>query len=147
MRTTSILRCIYFLILMVAPARALHAQPPGQITNGETQCASLIRECFSYENVQRTNCFYSSATHPFCEGSELGALSSRRWVLSPNAGQNSSVHGFTGPQLIDKECIAKFDRRMKETLEQEPLGSDSIRQLASLIEECKKDLQLELQRQ
>ena len=74
---------------LVLPLQLLAAHNDSQVTqSGEkesVQCVSLMRECFSYHGYNRSNCFFTTATHPFCDGSELGSLAYRRWVLSPGS--------------------------------------------------------------
>jgi hypothetical protein len=87
---------ILLTIILSAPSNVAFAahsdlESPPTSDKESVQCISLIRECFSYHGFNRSNCFFTSATHPFCQGSELGSLAYRRWVLSPNEQRKGNV--------------------------------------------------------
>ena len=121
-----------------------------------------MRECFSYHGYNRSNCFFTTATHPFCDGSELGSLAYRRWVLSPgseSAKENSAgetiipsghsetaVQAFLGPQIVDRACIEKTDELLQSSLRIDSIAPDTIRKIAAGLEGCRRDLGLELRR-
>lgn len=127
------------------------------------QCISLIRECFSYHGFNRSNCFFTSATHPFCQGSELGSLAYRRWVLAPSEqgtskeaaeamaqnqiDQQSSAQAFLGPQVVDPSCIKRSDEALESNLRIDTISIETVRKLTESLEKCKKDIGLELRRQ
>lgn len=142
-----------------AQAARSDAQNPQPAEHEDKQCISLVRECFSYHGFNRSNCFFTSATHPFCEGSELGALAYRRWVLSPNEpvrrrqdaaqaeqNQETAAQAFLGPQVVDPACIDATDDRLASSLRIDSISVDTVRRLAAGLEACRKDIGLELQR-
>ena len=74
------------------------------------QCATLVEACFAQSGIDQTNCFYSSAKHPFCEGTTLGKLTYKRWAMSPmKFPGNEEPPAFLGEQLVDADCISNFD--------------------------------------
>jgi hypothetical protein len=153
----------YFLLVLLTLPNYLFAAHNESQANSEglresEQCISLVRECFSYHGYNRSNCFFTSATHPFCEGSELASLAYRRWVLSPsdgpkvnaeNTGQahGSSMQAFLGPQLVDPSCIEESDKRLESSLRINTISADTVRKLSAALEACRRDIGLELQRQ
>ncbi len=168
MRTITLINCCLILALLLGlPLNAQAAHNDSQTTQaGESeslQCVSLLRECFSYHGYNRSNCFFTSATHPFCEGSELGTLAYRRWVLSPgtegvrehgtgetvlpSGHSETAVQAFLGPQIVDKACIEKTDELLQSSLRIDSIVPDTIRKIAAGLESCRRDLGLELERQ
>ena len=152
------------LLLATPVAYAAHneAQPNNAGQSESIQCVTLLRECFSYHGYNRSNCFFTTATHPFCEGSELGSLAYRRWVLSPSDGgkradidgaqaygnaETGSVQSFLGPQLVDRACIEQADQRLESSLRIDTISADTVRKLSASLEGCHRDIGLELQRQ
>ena len=111
------------------------------------QCAELVKECFVESEVEQSNCFFSSASHPFCEGTKLGDLVLKRWTLSP---EKSSVieapPGLLGPQVINGECLKNFDAKFSGMLIGGELTEDSITQTDAELENCKKNVSDQLSR-
>lgn len=106
------------------------------------QCAVLIQECFQDEGRERTDCFFSRSQHPFCNGTELGKLTYRRWIMSPvrAPGVDGGTPGFLGPQLVDQECLSNFDNLfVAALLEQDGLG-ESLQGLKGSLSECTRDI-------
>lgn len=104
----------------------------------DSQCAELVKECFGYQQTERTNCFFSASTHPFCEGTELGKLTQKRWSMSPIKLPNQDVPGFLGPQLVDGECISGFDNKWFSQMVDGALSSEQLTQLDTTLDACKK---------
>ncbi len=113
----------------------------------DQQCADLVRECFGYGKIERVNCFYSAATHPFCEGTELGKLTHKRWSFSPiKLPGNEEPAALLGPQLVDQDCLGKFDNQWFSNLIDNNLSSDALARLSTALFECKRELPDQLPR-
>jgi hypothetical protein len=158
--------CYIFALALLLPRALFAAHNDSQVTqSGEkesVQCVSLLRECFSYHGYNRSNCFFTTATHPFCDGSELGSLAYRRWVLSPGSESakedstgetilpsghsETAVQAFLGPQIVDRACIEKSDELLQSSLRIDSIALDTVRKIAAGLEGCRRDLGLELRR-
>ncbi len=166
MKKSLVVALFFALCLVNTPrANAAHSdvEAPPTSDKESLQCISLIRECFSYHGFNRSNCFFTSATHPFCHGSELGSLAYRRWVLAPNEqgtnkeaaeamaqnqlDQQSSAQAFLGPQVVDTACIKRTDEALESNLRIDSISIETVRKLTESLEKCKKDIGLELRRQ
>ena len=112
----------------------------------QTQCIDLLRECFSKYVSERSNCFFSTAKHPFCEGTELGRLAYRRWASEPKTASGSAPSAFLGPRPVDSECLGRFDTFWEETLDQGPLSEESFSRLGSHLDDCRTSNAIELPR-
>ena len=111
------------------------------------QCAELIRDCFARSDSDLSNCFYSAAKHPFCEGSDLGKLAYKRWSMSPSQGGNENAPpAFLGPQLVDRECLSNFDNQWSSELIRGGISKDTLKKLEAKIDSCKKDTSIDLLR-
>lgn len=138
---------IIVALFLATALPALCENQPGQSGRVENQCADLLKDCFKATGLQRTNCFYSAATHPFCDGTELGRLSYSRWVMSPvDTDGMGSPPAFLGPKVVNEECVRAFDARWQTAIENGQLSEDSVRQLNSKLAECKRDTTIHLQR-
>lgn len=141
--TESYMRNIKFVILHFGLLAACSAVALADISNTveiqfDSQCAGLVKECFAYDTNERANCFYSSSTHPFCEGTALGKLAYKRWSMSPVKLPMHDAPGLLGPQLIDGECISSFDNQWFGRIVDTSLSSDQLQKLESTLDSCKK---------
>ena len=116
-------------------------------SDSDAQCAALVQECFGRENSERANCLYTASTHPFCEGTELGKLTYKRWEISPIrfAGQEEPP-ALLGPQFVDLECVANFDNRIYGLMVDNNLNTKQIAQLSKDLDSCKRKTPMELPR-
>jgi hypothetical protein len=157
-RKSVLFRSVVFLLCSISQAHALHdqTQMPQISDQGDVaQCVSLVRECFSYHGYNRSNCFFTAATHPFCEGSDLGSLAYRRWVLSPSTagsegpsqGDEASTRASFGTQIIDRKCIDSVDEFFQSSIRISTIPADTIQAISTKLEGCRRDLGIELQRQ
>lgn len=105
------------------------------------QCAELVKECFASDGVERSNCFFSSAKHPFCEGTALGKLTYKRWIMSPvRPGGPEAAPEFLGPQLVDQLCLSNFDNTwMSKLIDPESLAQ-SVTGLEKELSKCTKEI-------
>ncbi len=116
-------------------------------SGSKVQCAEMIKECFSSSGVARTNCFYTSAKHPFCEGTEVGKLSYKRWTIGANTQvDGNNPPGLLGPNFYDEKCISNCDTKWLSELVPNDLTTDSINGVGSCFDSCKKDNSLEILR-
>lgn len=103
------------------------------------QCNTLLKECFNSTGIDRSNCFFSSAEHPFCKGTEISKLANQRFGLSEmRLRGDSAAPGFLGPMVVDKQCVTTFDNMLK--LELEMKKKLNIEKLKSQLDSCMKDL-------
>jgi len=113
----------------------------------QSECAELVEECFGYKENERANCFYSAATHPFCEGTDLGKLTYKRWSMSPvKLPGQVDAPAFLGPQLIDGSCIANFDNQWFGKIVDNKVSKEDITSLQSSLDNCRKESPAELPR-
>lgn len=133
-----------FLFALAAQAESRSAPATASL---DQQCAELVRECFGYGPEERTNCYYSSATHPFCEGTELGKLTFKRWTLSPaKMPGNEEAKALLGPQLVDQACLNNFDNQWFSNVIDSTLSAKAIAGLDSTLAECKRKIPVNLPR-
>lgn len=102
------------------------------------RCAELIKECFGYSGNEKSSCFNVSAKHPFCAGTALGALAGKRWTMSPQTDFREAPPALTGPQFLDRECIANVDSQWSGHLIGGTLTRDAIHQLDASLDSCAK---------
>lgn len=111
------------------------------------QCADQIKECFASTETERSGCFFTSAQHPFCEGTALGKLSYQRWSMSPNKpGGLEVAPEFLGPRLVNGECLKNFDSEWSSALIKGGLTQKRMDELSAALEACAKDVSNELMR-
>ena len=114
-------------------------------TDTQSKCTELVKECFAYsQEAERTNCFYTSAKHPYCSGSRLADLAMKRWSLSsetPESGEGASA--LLGPELVDKSCLSNFDSAWSARLVQGDESADTIRTLSGQLSSCSAEPALE----
>ncbi len=116
-------------------------------SNAFPQCADLIEECMNQSSSRKTACFFSSAKHPFCQGSILGDLALKRWAMSPNRfGRNSAPSAFLGPKVIDNKCIDNFDSKVFHSLSSKTLDNSTIKSFLKEINSCAKEMGNKLNR-
>lgn len=103
-------------ICIVAPTLCFAINESADNGSAE-QCSQMVKECFSSNGIQRSNCFYTSAKHPFCEGTDVGNLVYKRWSLSANSTiDGSTPPGLLGPSVYDEQCIEACDTQWLSTL-------------------------------
>lgn len=111
------------------------------------QCSELVKECFTKSDLHRTNCFFSSAKHPFCEGTSLGKLTYKRWAMSPvHPSADEAPPAFLGPRLVDHECLGKFDNQLSGILIGGNPLDEAFDKLNSNLDGCTKKLSNEMMR-
>lgn len=139
---------VFGLLLFVSTeAFAAPTTATSAIHEASPQCAQLLKECFTSEGTERSNCLFSSAKHPFCEGTELGKLTYRRWMMSPvRPSGEESAPGFLGPQLVDQNCLSNFDSTLLSKLIQPETLSASIPTLNDSLNGCTKEISHQLTR-
>lgn len=148
-RRISIIRSLCCLLLLFSPSLAVGLDTSSAHISNDTlpQCNALLRACFGVTNLDRANCFYSSATHPFCDSSSLGKLALKRWQMAPNRPNGTSdAHGFLGPQRVNLSCLKTFDESLSEQLLNASLTEALLKQLDEQIETCYDTLPIELVR-
>lgn len=111
------------------------------------QCRTLVKECMAHSDLERANCFYSAGTHPFCEGTDLGELILHRWEMAPNrpAGHESAP-GFMGPQLVNRDCLKRFDALLSSKLVEDTAMQPTIEHLSESLEACYETMPMDLVR-
>ncbi|MCB0352929.1 MAG: hypothetical protein KDD64_05365 [Bdellovibrionales bacterium] len=143
-----------FILCTLAPSLAFGEGPEVSSLTLNTpeptkQCAQLVKDCFSAEDKDRSNCFFSASRHPFCEGTSLGKVTYQRWIMSPyHTGIDQDAPGFLGPRLVDKECLANFDSQfMGKLLDAENSAAlELFSGLEAELLKCSKEISQELTR-
>ena len=101
------------------------------------QCSRLVKECFAAEGNEQTNCFFSSSTHPFCEGTEIGKLSYKRWSLSPDSpALQQGAPSLLGPQMLDNACVANCDSALVAAMIEGPISRNQIEISRACYDKC-----------
>lgn len=140
---TSWLFCALILLCSAAIADTKH----NKATGSEPQCAQMLKECFSSNGLQRSNCFYTTAKHPFCEGTEIGKMIYERWTLAASTTVGDKTPpGLLGPSIYDESCIANCDNQWLGQLVDGQYGQKSLRSVQSCLDACRKENQLEILR-
>ncbi|MCB0329603.1 MAG: hypothetical protein KDD70_08065 [Bdellovibrionales bacterium] len=122
-------RNIYILILVLATLISAPVVAEIEISGDSTTttasaedvmspCSRLITACFSQEDGQKSDCFYTSSEHDFCKGTDVGRLARQRWLMSPStpAGAPEGAPSFLGPKLVNKDCLVGFDSHFYASL-------------------------------
>ena len=106
-------------------------------------CAGLVRECYTYGNDEFINCLSTASLHPFCANSALGRLASRRWAVTPGL---EGADAFTGPAMMDRECLKKFDAELSGFLTQGNVSEDIVGKLQGNLSGCNREAPVDLLR-
>lgn len=134
------------ILLCVTPTFAANNEPDFS-TGSQMQCAELIKECFSSSGVQRTNCFYTSAKHPFCEGTEVGKLSFKRWTIGANTSIDGTMPpGLLGPSMYNEQCLSNCDTKWLSELVPGDSNPKSLENMNQCYDNCKEKKSLEILR-
>lgn len=113
----------------------------------EKKCGGQIEECFAQSGPERSNCFNRAAESKSCAGTLEGKLAYRRWAMSPiKIPGYDTAPAFLGPQLIDQDCLAKFDNQWSGSLVKGDYSADNVTQLESNLDRCKKEITNDLVR-
>ena len=128
--------CVLVAIPAAADDVAIGSQP---------QCGEMVQDCFRSAGMKRSNCFYSSAKHPFCEGTELGKLIYKRWALSANTTVGGQTPpGLLGPSIYEEGCVSKIDNKLLSFLVKGNVSPAMIKQMHTDFDSCKQDHNLEV---
>jgi hypothetical protein len=113
------------------------------------QCSVLLVECFAFDDQEKSSCIKEISDNVFCKGSDLGKLAKKRWVFlaSNMANQDEQAIPQTDTRLIDKSCMDNFDNLFSAKLLQGAIDKAEAKQLSGALDACKKDNQIELNRQ
>lgn len=112
-----------------------------------SKCNDLVKECYAYNQDERSNCFYTAANHPFCANSKLGDLVAKRWSMAPATNLPSdSYDALVGPELVDRTCVENFDGSLSGMLVNSVISNESIKILTAQLESCRTAKQIDLSR-
>ena len=126
--------------LAVTTAPAL-AQSRAASKDFQNPCASLIKECFAYGGVERSNCFYASGNHSFCKSSDLGKLALKRWSMSVERSPGlDSAPAFLGPNVVDGDCVSNFDAQWSSALVKGDISISTSKSLTRNLDTCTRAL-------
>lgn len=121
------------LIVTITPL-ALRAE-------GLSPCSALVRECFAYENVERSTCFHAAANHSFCLNQSQAELARQRWEMSPVQEPGlEDASALLGPKMVNTECLRKFDTQWSSALMNDDLTARQILHLKQLLKSCENSL-------
>jgi len=140
------LSSVFACALIVSPPA--FAEGEQEISAGsQNQCGELVKECFSSSGLSRSNCFYTAAKHPFCEGTEIGRLAYRRWTIAAGSSINGMTPpGLLGPNIYDEQCVSNCDTKWLSELVPGEVSAKSIENVSSCFEQCKQESNLEILR-
>ncbi|NDC38417.1 MAG: hypothetical protein EBZ48_10240 [Proteobacteria bacterium] len=124
----------------------MHSSVPMNVPRMTNPCDDLVKECFAYVSEQFTTCLRASSSHPFCARSSIGELITHRWQIAPSSPELDAAPALTGPRLINRECLDKFDSQLSAHLGTETLTHDVIVMLGKLLASCQQDPSNELLR-
>ncbi len=113
------------------------------------QCARLVHGCFGEnEGESRSNCLFSTSKHAFCQGTKLGKLIYRRWIMSPIriGGVDEQVPGFLGPKLVDQDCLNNFDNFFVSSLVNGQELEVQLDSLSETLSACTSEISPEFSR-
>lgn len=137
---TLIHHLLLFLAVCLLPALALTETPKESAIAYEwEQCRDIVKECFLLSGHKKANCFYAKSQHSFCSATELGDLIFKRWSYSNSQPAGSKGMALLGPQMIDAECLERFDHKFSTALLDENLrpGTASLHQS---LDACKEEI-------
>ncbi len=121
-----------------------------EIAEGENvlpQCQILIQNCFNKQDKHKIDCFFASAKHPFCDGTQLSHLALKRWRMEPDRGNNINARArLNAKTLTNLECLNNFDNRWLATLISGVLTVESIKGLSEALKECEMKISEDLVR-
>lgn len=135
-------------VLVFFSATVVGLSPAYAVDSVSDACSRIVRDCFSSEAGKQSSCLFNASQHPFCEGTTVGKLSYRRWAMDPMKapGVPEDAAAFLGPQLIDQECLKKFDNAFFTSLIE---GSPQVGTLSALdadLKRCAKNPETDLSR-
>lgn len=96
--------------VFVALAVSAYASP----LKPQSDCAIQLKSCFALKGIQKSNCFYTTARLPTCQGSKIGKLALERWSLAVDStGGGEIPPGLLGPadEIIDSACVENCDTK------------------------------------
>jgi hypothetical protein len=126
---------IAFLTLIVA------STPLSLAAENISPCSALVRECFAYENVERSTCFHAAANHSFCQNQSQASLARQRWEMSPVQEPGlEDASALLGPKMVNTECLRKFDTQWSSALMNGDLTARQILHLRQLLKSCENSL-------
>jgi hypothetical protein len=139
------------LAVLCTPAFAADSSNQTAALNGkgqnQKQCTEMIEECFASSGQERANCFHGAATNSTCEGTSLGKLAYKRWVMSPiKLPGFDSPSAFLGPQVVDQKCLDNFDNQFSSEIVRGDMSETQIAKLDSNIDSCKKEIANDIMR-
>ena len=95
------------------------------------QCGTLATECLNADKHNRTACYYSSFTHPFCSGTRLGDLLRKRWEYSASNRASSQA-----ARMISPLCVENFDASLSSALISDQLTTQRMAALSEQLNSC-----------
>jgi len=142
-------KLLLIIIILLSSPLAVLAMTPQEFpeTEAPAQCVTLVKECFAHADLDRANCFFSSASHPFCKGTKLGKIAMRRFEIAPNRPSGSeNAPGFLGPQLVNVTCLKSFDSQLSSQLMQRNFSHGSLSGLLKTLNSCNRNVEIDLTR-
>lgn len=134
-------------LFVASPAFAADTVKGATLNLSESRCSDLIKECFAYADVQRSDCFHAASKNSSCHATELGELAMKRWSMSPvrNPSLDSSP-ALLGPKVVDGDCIANFDNNWSGALVKEDISRESLESLDEALAACNRQMPVDMMR-
>lgn len=147
---------IIFLIASILFANPAIAEAPVSLENmlvtskdssTTEQCKEIVKQCFVSDINEMSKCFFTSAKHDFCDGTDLGSLVFKRWAMSPHKVNGiQAPSALLGPQLVNQDCLRDFENMLSVTLQQENVSSSGIANLSEKLDSCSQEISDQLAR-
>ena len=112
----------------------------------ETQtCGDIVKECFMHSGAKKANCFYTKSQQHVCETSDLGRLIFKRWSYSNSQPADAVGMALLGPQIMDQECLERFDLSLSTALLSENVPA-KYESFSEALDACSRETPQELAR-
>ena len=112
-------------------------------------CKEILIECITLtDTVSKNNCIKETAEHLFCKGSHLGQLAYARWSISSyNSPKKNGDYTTNDLHLLDQSCLENFDNLFSARLLHGNLIRADASAMVNLLNSCKKEEPMDLNRQ
>ncbi len=98
-------------------------------------CTEAIKKCFLRAEEQKGSCFWAAGKDPICKNDPLGRLALKRAAFAAERPTDSNA-GRLGPQLVDKQCVAKFDALWSGLLLESAAAAAQVDTLQATLDRC-----------
>lgn len=133
------------LSLLVCSSVSAESGVETVIAENNSPCSEFAKECLMLSGAKKTNCFYTKSQHSACESTALGRLLFKRWSYSNSQPAEAMGMALLGPQIMDQECLERFDLSLSTALLSENVAPD-YQSFSEALDECSRETPQELVR-